>query len=157
MSPSRCQTRRSGFCSSTSCGPDEAAFGIAKRFYPLLRRNRSVLIHQDFVYPFYPWVIIQMGLMDRYFRVAYNIPYSSMVFDVISTIPPDSVPDAREVTCEVGRTQDEKFLPHVEGWGKGALLQGRALYTASKGRVDQARRELDEVEATYSSEPLAAQ
>jgi hypothetical protein len=60
----------------------EATEALADQLYPKLIPGRSVLIHQDFVYPYYPWIIVSMGLLTDTFRFAYNVPYSSVVFDV---------------------------------------------------------------------------
>lgn len=48
----------------------EAVVHFAKTFYPMLDRRRSVLIHQDFVYPYLPWLILSMGMLADRLSVA---------------------------------------------------------------------------------------
>jgi len=133
----------------------EAAHDISSRFYPLLEAERSVLIQQDFIYPFYPWVPIHMGLMQDCFSAAYDVPLSSMVFDV--TKVPSSIPDARDVSYPRAREIYEHWIDLAPRWGKGVLWLGFALYSASVSRFDEAQSIIREVEERYSDETLVVQ
>ena len=135
----------------------EVSQNVTRRFYPKLQQQRSILIHQDFIYPFYPWIPIHMGLMDKFFVPSLNVPHSSMVFDVIRPIQEQDVPDIRNVDFLEGKTQLEKFINIQEGWGRGALLISLALYAATKSKFDYAFKCMDEVTQRFSNEPLVAQ
>jgi hypothetical protein len=137
----------------------ESAIDIAKRFYPLLQNKKSLLIHQDFCYPFYPWVVIHMGLLEEYCRVAYTIPFSSMVFDVIRSIPESAIRDPRDVDHLTVKAIYQRFADIADrwGWGKGALWLSFCIYMASLSKFDEAFATYALVEEAYANDPLVAQ
>jgi hypothetical protein len=130
---------------------------IGQNFYPLLDPARSLLIHQDFVYPFYPWVLLSMGLLEHVFDFSYNVRYSSVVFDVKRKPRTSDIEDPRNIPLPNALRIYDGFIDRVNGWGKGALALGKALYLASLNRVDDARHLADQVAVKFADEPLVTQ
>ena len=96
-----------------------------------------------------------MGLMRDYFEVAYNVPWSSMVFDVVKR--PRFVPDARGVPYGTVRAFYEHFIKYAPEWGQGAVWLGFGFYSASVKKFDEALKILEEVEAKYADNPIVSQ
>ncbi len=135
----------------------EATLHFAKTFYPMLERRRSVLIHQDFVYPYCPWLTLSMGmLMDR-FSVCRNIPFSSLVFNVERPIRANLIEDPRNVSLTAGEAIFDSFIDQLDGWGKGALAISKSLFFGSRGQLDRARKIVDEVWVKFADTPLVMQ
>jgi hypothetical protein len=130
---------------------------VGSNFYPQVEPGRSLLVHQDFVYPFYPWVILSMGLLQECFQFAYNVRHSSVVFDVIKTVRPRDIEDPQNLPLPKALEIYDGFIARLEGWGKGALALGKALYLASLNRVDDARKLVEEVAVKFAEEPLVTQ
>lgn len=130
---------------------------VGTRFYPKLQPGRSLLIHQDFVYPFYPWVILSMGQLDRFFGFAYNVQYSSVVFDVLRAVRESDIDDPRNIALSRALKIYDGFIDRLEGWGCGAVALGKAFYLASLYRIDEARRLVDETESRFQNEQWVMQ
>ncbi len=130
---------------------------VGRNFYPHLEPGRSLLIHQDFVYPFYPWVILSMGLLKDFFSFAYNVQYSSVVFDVSRKIRSGDIEDPRNIPLPRALAIYDSFIDRIDGWGKGALILGKALYLASLNCVDDARQLIDQVAVGFADKELATQ
>ncbi len=119
--------------------------------------GRSLLIHQDFVYPFYPWVILSMGQLVDFFSFAYTVPWSSVVFDVSRKIRERDIEDPRNIPLQTALKIYDRFIALLEGWGQGAVALGKASYLASLNRVDEARPLIDEVAVKFAHESLVTQ
>src|SRR5579875_395539 len=130
---------------------------VGSHFYPGVEPGRSLLIHQDFVYPFYPWVILSMGLLSEFFEFAYNVRHSSVVFDVRKKVRERDIEDPRNLALPRALAIYDEFIERLEGWGKGALALGKALYLASLNRIEDARKLVDEVAVKFAAEPLVTQ
>ena len=50
---------------------------VAEHYYPRLPPRRSVLIHQDFVYPLLPWLVLSMGMLADDLPFAGHVQHSS--------------------------------------------------------------------------------
>jgi hypothetical protein len=130
---------------------------VGSNLYPHLEPGRSLLIHQDFVYPFYPWVILSMGQLTAFFDFAYNVQHSSVVFDVVRTVRERDIEDPRNIPLPTALQIYDKFIGQLEGWGQGAVALGKALYLASLNRIEEARRLVDEIAIKFAEEPLVTQ
>ncbi len=130
---------------------------VSRRFYPQLERGRSLLIHQDFVYPFYPWVILSMGQLTEFFAFAYNVPYSSVVFDVVKNVRESDIEDPRNIPLPAALQIYDSFIGRFEGWRLGILALGKALFLASLNKIEEARRLIEEIALKYADEGLVTQ
>jgi len=135
----------------------DATQKVADRLFPLLTPGHSILIHQDFVYPFYPWVILSMGLLTRTFAFAYNVPHSSVVFDVQRRYKTGRLDDLRNISEAKAIAIYDRYIERLEGWGKGALGLGKALFLASRYKLDDATRLVDEIERRFVGQDLVVQ
>ena len=130
---------------------------VGRNLYPQLEPRRSLLIHQDFVYPFYPWVILSMGQLTAFFDFAYNVRHSSLVFDIARKIRERDIDDPRNIPLPAALQIYDELIGRLEGWGQGAIALGKALYLASLNQIEGARRLVDEVAVKFRDEPLVTQ
>lgn len=130
---------------------------VERTFYPYLETNRSLLVHQDFVYPYYPWVILSMGLLNDHLRFAYNVQYSSVVFDVVKAIQPRDIEDPRNIPLPRALAIYDAFIDLLEGWAKGSVALGKALYLASLNQIAPALALTEEVALRFADEQLVTQ
>jgi hypothetical protein len=134
-----------------------AAEALADQLYSKLVPGRSVLIHQDFVYPFYPWIILSMGLLGEVLTFSHNVPYSSVVFDVRRKFRAGSLAGFSGISDKDAMAIYDAFIDRLNGWGKGALALGKALFMASRHKLDRADNLIADVERGFSDEPLVMQ
>ena len=130
---------------------------VGRNFYPLLERGRSLLIHQDFVYPFYPWVVLSMGLLTDVLEFSYNVQYQSVIFDVTGKLWARDIEDPRNIPLPKALDIYDSFIDRLNGWGRGSLALGKAMYLASLNRIDDARPLIDKVAVKFAHEPLVTQ
>lgn len=135
----------------------ETTIQLADDFYTKLPPHRSLLVHQDFVYPYYPWIIISMGLLDQNFAFSKNIEASSVVFDVTREYRPESLDDLRNVPLQRALSYYDRYIDLLEGWAKGSVGLGKAMYLASQNKVDEASRLVDEIEFKFQTERRVVQ
>jgi hypothetical protein len=135
----------------------EATAVAARNFYPRLEPHRSVLVHQDFVYPFYPWIILSMGLLRRELPFTQVVEHSSAVFDVARPVRAAALDDPRNLSLPRALEIYDDFIGRLQGWGRGALTLGKALFLASHNRMGEARALTAQVAGACAHEPLAMQ
>ncbi|MBV9157431.1 MAG: hypothetical protein JO097_14295 [Acidobacteriaceae bacterium] len=130
---------------------------VGRNFYPRLEADHSLLVHQDFVYPFYPWVILSVGQLTDFFAFAYNVEYSSVVFDVTKRIRERDIDDPRNIPLPAALRIYDTLIDRLEGWHQGAVALGKALYLASLNRIAEARQLIDEIAVKFRNEALVMQ
>lgn len=52
---------------------------LAREFFPRLVPDRSIVLNQDYLFPFQPWVIIAMELLSDCFELEYAAPNNTTV------------------------------------------------------------------------------
>jgi hypothetical protein len=130
---------------------------LQRHYYSRLEPGRSLLVHQDFVYPYYPWVILSMGLLEDEFEFGAQVQFSSVVFDVKRTCRSGTSCDAREIPLDRAIAIYDRFIDRVDGWAKGALALGKAFYLASRNELTLSARLVEAVESRFGEEPLVTQ
>jgi hypothetical protein len=135
----------------------DATAHVSKTFYVDLEPQRSLIVHQDFCYPFYPWVVLSMGMLKEQFPVARRVPYSSVVFDVNRILKPGEFDDPRNLAVSKALVIYDEFIDAMDGYGRGALALGKALFLASHQRTTEARELVSEVESKHGDDPLVIQ
>jgi hypothetical protein len=137
-------------------GCDVSLF-MQNHYYSRLEPGRSLLVHQDFVYPHYPWLILSMGLLEDEFEFGAHVQFSSVVFDVKRTCRSGAPCDARDISLDRALGIYDRFIERVDGWAKGALALGKALYLASRSELTLSARLVEAVEDRFGEEPLVTQ
>lgn len=130
---------------------------VGSNLYPHLDPGRSLLIHQDFVFPMYPWIILSMGQLAEHFAFAYNIRYSSVVFDVLRKVRERDIEDPRNIALSTALQIYDGFIGRLEGWCQGSVGLSKAVYLAFRNQVADARRLIDEIAVKFAEEPLVTQ
>jgi hypothetical protein len=130
---------------------------VGSHLYPQLEPGRSLLIHQDFVFPMYPWIILSMGQLSEFFTFSYNVRYSSVVFDVTRRVRERDIEDPRNLPLATALHIYDRFIGLLDGWCQGSVGFSKAIYLAFVNRVDDARRLIDEIAMKFAEEPLVTQ
>ena len=68
---------------------------VAQTFFPHLVAGQSIVVHQDFLHRFQPWLPAQMALLQEYFTPLARISNHSIVFLCTKVPPPDAIAQAR--------------------------------------------------------------
>ena len=93
-----------------------------------------------------------MGLAKDTFRFAYNVQYSTVVFDVLRY--PTEMPHRSNVPLNKAIEIYNEFISQLRGWAVGSLTLGKALYTALRGYLGAAEAILEMVRWKYADEGL---
>lgn len=56
-------------------------------FLPHMVAGQSYLVHQDFQYPGYPWIVASMQVMSDYWKVIDFLPNNTAVYQLIKPVP----------------------------------------------------------------------
>jgi hypothetical protein len=130
----------------------DTTISVGRNFYPKLQPGRSILIQQDFSYPFYPWVILSMGQLSDFFNFGFAVQHSSVIFDVAQKLRERDIQDPRDLPLPKALHIYDSFIDRSEGWRKGSIGLGKALYLASLNRVDEARRLIEQIAFQFSED-----
>jgi hypothetical protein len=126
---------------------------VAHEFFPALIPGRSVVVQQDYVHEWLPWVHITMQLLDGCFeRVAVVSGSPSVVFRCTRAIKPSDLPvrlrDLPDARLE--RLFDAAVAPY-DGEDRSILECARAVLLVDLHGADQAVAHLDRLAARTDS------
>jgi len=120
---------------------------VMEQFYTRLTPGTSWVIHQDYVYAWYPWIPITMEYFADHFEFVADVPLATAVFrcvrplndvearlDLLETLDPD------ELVALMDRA-----IARFEGWPRGVLECARAQLLRYVGREAEAREQLARV------------
>jgi hypothetical protein len=82
---------------------------IAAQFYPHLIPGRSLLVHQDFLHPQHPWLLVQMLRLSDHFTPLGLVAQECMVFACTRPVDFAALQDAR--TAEL---TDAAYLAQIQ-------------------------------------------
>jgi hypothetical protein len=127
---------------------------VGQEFFPSLVPGRSVVVQQDYVHEWLPWIHITMELLGDYFERVATVPGSpSVVFGCTRKIRPSDLPGAlRDLPDErLDELFDRAVAPYT-GEDRTILECARAVLLAELHGPDRALVHLDEL-AARTTEP----
>ena len=68
---------------------------VAQTFFPHLIAGRSIVVQQDFLHRYQPWLPAQMSLLSEYFTPLARVSNHSIVFLCTKAPPPEAIARAR--------------------------------------------------------------
>lgn len=119
--------------------------GVARRFFPHLA-ERSIILHQDYVFSYQPWLLIAMEMMSELVEKVYEVPTQ-----VTAVFAPRGPISAADVDRCLGTTPDNYYVLEnaryiYQAIDKATTPSARLYATASlayfylvKGRAETAR------------------
>jgi hypothetical protein len=78
---------------------------VVRNFFRQFIPGRTILIQQDFVHEFCPWIHVTMGYLDAYFELLDLFDFGSAVYLLREPIPPEAL----DVSIENDIPPDEKI------------------------------------------------
>ena len=132
------------------------AFAI-EELYPRLIPGKSFLLHQDFVYPYYPWLPISMEYFAEYFEFFDYAEHSTAIYRIRKPFPKTDGSAVANLDLDVQLALLDAATSRFSGWAKGSLTLAKVLHLWHKDRRPEALALLERVEREYGDEPLVVQ
>jgi hypothetical protein len=130
-------------------------FGL-RLFLPHLL-DGAILIQQDYVNPWQPWIAISMEHLAPYFELLGWVHYSSMVYRLRRPIPAQALDlDLGELPAARKEQMLAAAAQRLKGPPRGVLEAARAVLAATHGREAAARRHLLAVAARWGHHDMVA-
>ncbi len=119
---------------------------IALDFFPHLIPGKSLVLHQDYIFAFQPWLLIAMELMGDLFKKVYDCPQQ-----VTSVFVPRRAISREDVIARLGETADGYYnlsnAIYIEKAAANAttplarlhIKAALAYFYLVKGKIDTAR------------------
>lgn len=124
---------------------------VNREFFPSLVPYESVLIQQDFVHEWLPWIHIGMELLEDAFELIGWAPYGSAIFVPTRQITRDEIPSSlRDAVPD-----DEKLrlldraAARFDGAQRGVIELGRAVLLEELGDAAAGFRDVEKTLAAY--------
>jgi hypothetical protein len=131
---------------------------VVKQFFPSLLPDRSILIQQDFVHEWLPFIPVTMGLLADAFEFAGFAQPSTALFVPTRRIDAEEIPVdlKRELSAERQLECFDRACRPFTGKEKGVLHCGRAVLLLELGRHAEALDALDAIEPGSSTRVATA-
>jgi hypothetical protein len=124
---------------------------IARTFFPSLIPGRSVVIQQDYLHEWTPWLHITMELLGDAFEYCGSVPFSSVVFVPRRKIRVEELP--KNLFTDIPNDQKLALFDcsarRFAGEDRGVVECSRAYLLHLIGQTAAARAHLDDVERDY--------
>jgi hypothetical protein len=129
---------------------DVNAFAM-KHFYRHLAEPGSLVVHQDYVYAWYPWLPITMEYFSEHFEFIGYVPLATVVFRCRKPLSAEeaAIDMLRDNTPETLLSLMDRVVERFSGWQRGVLECSRASLLRYLDRNDQARDALHAVLDRY--------
>jgi len=122
------------------CKSLEINWHTVKSFYPQLIPGRSVLIHQDFIHPWLPWIHVTMGFFADYFEFIGISRFSSAIWLNTRPIVNPTFDPFLASGSELDRWFDQTASLLAEEVDQAFLSLARVQLLRVTGREDEAHR-----------------
>ena len=127
---------------------------VVREFAPCLIPNRSILVQQDYAWPFQYWIAITMEHLRDYFEPVAFAEYNSVVFICREQVPRD-VPLPSDLPYERKVSLLESATEHFLGYPRSYLEAGKAMLMLEQGEVTDARVQFEAVRERFGGDQLA--
>lgn len=125
---------------------------VTERFYPSLIPGRSVIIHQDYIHEWCPWIHITMELLGDYVELC-DIAATSAVFLVTKQIPHEAAKRCRRefITPADQSALMRKAVSRFQGTRRGVLECCQARLLELQGDRTGAEALLKDIQRRYGT------
>jgi hypothetical protein len=124
---------------------------VSREFFPALVPHHSVVVQQDFVHEWTPWLHITMALLEDAFTYVASVPYGSSVFVANRAIHAAEIPCdmKREIPDDVKLDLFDRSAARFEGEDRGLVECSRAYLLVLLDRLQDAVEHVDLIERSY--------
>jgi hypothetical protein len=128
---------------------------LLRDFFPRLIPGRSVVIQQDFVFEWCPWLAVTMEHLADYFEYTGFVEYNTTVYLNTRPIPPDML-NVKLWNLPVDRKIEfmDRAIGRFSGYAKGMLECAKAALVLECGRANQAIEILTQVRERYPQDQI---
>jgi hypothetical protein len=127
---------------------------VLRDFFPALVPGRSVVVHQDYAWGYFPWIPITVELMRGSLTLIDSMEWATHVYLVEGELSGDllshgvrGLPDDERVELL------ERAIERASGWERGMLEIARASLVTARDGPPAGLAELSQVVARYRDEP----
>jgi hypothetical protein len=117
---------------------------VMEHFYRNLAEDGAFVVHQDYVYAWYPWLPISMEYLSDYFEYIDYVPLASVVFRCKKPLNKEaaSIDLLRDVSPDRLVALMSKALDRFDGEPRGILECSKGSLLRYLGRTEEARDHL---------------
>jgi predicted O-methyltransferase YrrM len=131
---------------------------ISREFFPALIPGRSVLIQQDYIHEWTPWLHITMELLGDAFTFAGTLPYASAIFVPQRSLNVDEIPKdlRRELSTADQLELFDRSAKRFSGAERAVVECSGVFLLSELGRRAEAVERLEHVAVSYEDPRLEA-
>ena len=120
-------------------------------FFGHMIPGRTILVQQDFVHEFCPWIHVTMGMLDEYFELLDMFEWGSATYLLREPIPEELLRTrtARDLTPAQMLEYMDRAIAPASGEIRGTLELAKAVLLRWVDGFDAMVAQLDKVEAEY--------
>ncbi|MFZ1156062.1 MAG: hypothetical protein WAN93_14290 [Solirubrobacteraceae bacterium] len=124
---------------------------VARTFFPSLIPDQSVVIQQDYLHEWTPWLHITMEFLGDAFTYCGSLPFASSIFVPRRRIRAEELPDSlfADIPHDEKLALFDRSARRFDGEDRGVVECARAYLLHMIGQTAAARTHLDEVETSY--------
>lgn len=124
---------------------------VVNNFYRNLSPAGALVLHQDYVYAWYPWLPVSMELFREHFEFIAFVPLATAVFRFRKPLDEHqlALDPLRDLGPEALLTLMSRAVDRFSGWPRGVLECSRASLLRFLGRTPEARAYLDDIARRY--------
>lgn len=124
---------------------------VMENFYRNLSTQGAFVVHQDYVYAWYPWLPISMEYFADHFEFVGYVPLASVVFRTIKPLEPERlcVDFLHEVDADSLMSLMTRAIERFSGDPRGVLECSKASLLRYLGRKEEARAHLQRIIEDY--------
>ena len=132
---------------------------VLAQFLPCLIPGRSVIVQQDYLWGYGPWINLTMELLDGCVEQLGSMPNGSVAYLLTAPVPLDLIGAglAESLTPDRQRQLMNRAVDRWQGDERGLVELARAMLIAELDGREAARTELDAVLARHSGRPRVEQ
>lgn len=127
---------------------------VMAQFYTRLVPEQSLVIHQDYVCAWYPWIPVCMEYFCDHFEFVAQVPLAMAAFRCIRPLDPAqaSVDLLEALPADELVALMDRALARFTGWPRGVLECSKAQLLRTVGREADAREHLARVRRNHAGE-----
>ena len=85
---------------------------VVREFFPALIPGRGVVIQQDLIHEWLPYLTITMGLLADYFELVATVPWCSAVYLLTRAIPASAIPARLDALAPERKFSSSTWVAH---------------------------------------------
>jgi hypothetical protein len=132
---------------------------VLEQFLPCLIPGQSVIIQQDYLWGFAPWIHITMEMLAPSVKILDSMPYATVAYLLTAPVPADVVGAKIRETLSPARqlVLMDRAVKRWKGEDRGLVELARVMLIAELSGLPAARTDFAGVLARHAGEPRVEQ